>query len=297
MTGIDIIFDNTDVEKEYARWCSHFGEEDPYQSTDTIGLFDVLRAHFLVVDHFYGKDEGLGGVGPRSPDLLHSAIYRQFVSFGGKDKWANPYEKAATLIFGLVKDHPFHDANKRTGLLTLLLFWTKINRTPTVNQKDLEDFVVDIAEGNLKKYRRQRDLQRKTDDPEVRFIADYLKRHSRKRDNRYYTITYRELDKRLREFGYCLTDPSGNFINVVREEERRKLLGFGKREQIQVKVAQIGFPGWKSQVGKGAISTVRRAAKLTPEDGFDSETFFHGADPVQSLIAEYVRPLERLAHR
>ena len=294
---MDIFFDNPSVESEYLRWCKHFGTEDPYDSKDTIGLFDVLRAHFLIVDYFYGQDYGIGGIGPREPDLLHSAVYRQFVSFQGKNKWTTSFEKAATLLFGIVKDHPFHDANKRTGLLTLLLFLHKMNRLPIVSQKELEDLVVNIAEDGLKKYRRQRDLAKKTDDPEIFFIADYLKRKSRKRDNKYYAITYQELDRKLRDFGYCLDSPSGNFINVVRIEAKRKLFGFGKRENIQVRVAQIGFPGWKSQVGKRAISTVRREAKLTAEHGFDSETFFRGADPVLSLIAEYAGPLKRLAHR
>ena len=106
-------FLNADVEREYARWVALVGVDDPYTSRNTVGLHQVLRAHFLIVDFFSQEGGGVGGVGPKSLDLLHSAIYRQFVSFGGKDKWAEPLEKCATLLFGLVKDHPFHDANKR----------------------------------------------------------------------------------------------------------------------------------------------------------------------------------------
>jgi hypothetical protein len=39
------------------------------------------------------SDYGIGGVGPRDLNLLHSAIYRQFISYGGKEKWLGPYEK------------------------------------------------------------------------------------------------------------------------------------------------------------------------------------------------------------
>jgi len=293
----DIIFDNEVIRKEFLRWAKHFGAEDPYQSSDTVGINDVLRAHFLIADYFYTKDTGLGGIGPRDPNLLHSAVYRQFVSFGGIDKWSTSFERAATLLFGIITDHPFHDANKRTGLLVLLLFLRKINRVPTIGQKELEDFAVEISDHKLDKYGRYKQLKKKHHEPEVMFISDFLKRRSRKLDNRYYTITYQELDQRLHNFGYKLDNPHGNCIDVIRIEQRRKLLGFGRKEQLDVKVAQIGFPGWKSQVGKAAIATVRRAARLTSKHGIDSKTFFQGADPVRSLIAEYAGPLERLAYR
>lgn len=297
MERSDVIFDNPRIEEEFLRWVEHFGTEDPYHSDETIGMMDVLRAHFLIIDYFYSKDTGLGGIGPRDPDLLHSAVYRQFVSFGGEDKWGTSFERAATLLFGVVTDHPFHDANKRTGLLVLLLFLNKINRVPTIGQNELEDFAVEISDHKLGKYARYRQLKKKTPDAEVLFIADFLKRKSRKLDRKFYSITYRELDRRLQDFGYRLKNPHKNFIDVVRVEEKRKLFGFGGKEQVDVKVAQVGFPGWKCQVNQGAVSTIRKEARLTAEYGFDSQSFYQGADPVQSLIAEYSGPLERLAYR
>lgn len=294
---MEILIDNEPVCEEFNRWCDFFGSEDAYNTDDTVGLLDVLRAHFLIADYFYGEGYGIAGVGPRDPNLLHSAVYRQFVSFGGKDKWNTPYERCATLVFGLVKDHPFHDANKRTGLLVLLYFLNKVGRIPTVKQKELEDFIVEIAENRLRKYRRQRDLGKKSIDPDILFIADYLRRNSRGRDGRYYEITYRELDNRLKQFGYCLANPHNNFIDVCRIEERRKHYIIGRKEQKLVKVAQIGFPSWKKTVGKGAIKTVRESTDLTPKKGVDSATFFHGVDPLNVLIAEYEQPLERLAYR
>lgn len=292
-----ITFDNGRVEEEFLRWLRYFGVQDPYDSDDTIGMMDVLRAHFLIVDYFYSKDTGLGGVGPRDPDLLHSAVYRQFVSYGGQDKWSNSFERAATLLYGIIIDHPFHDANKRTGLLVLLLFLYKMNRVPTIPQSDLEDFAVEISERRLAKYGRYRSFLKKKSDPDVLFIADFLKRKSRILDRRSYTVTFRELDKILAGFGYRLRNPHNNYIDVVRVKERRRIFGFGRREKIDVKVAQVGFPGWKCQVNQGAVGTIRKATKLTAEHGFDSQTFFQGVDPVQSLIAEYSRPLERLAYR
>jgi death-on-curing protein len=294
---MEILIDNEAVRAEFNRWSNYFGDIDPYTANGNIGIRDVLRAHFLVADYFYSEGHGIGGIGPKDPNLLHSAVYRQFTGFDGKDKWETSYERCATLIFGLVKDHPFHDANKRTALLVLLYFLKNIKRMPTIKQKDLEDFIVDIAEDNLKQYRRLQALNLRTDDPEIYFIADYLRRNSRLMDTSSYTITYRELDVCLRAHGYCLDNPHKNFIDICRIETNRTLFGLGKIKTRLYKVAQIGFPGWKKQVGKGAISTVRKETKLSADKGVDSRSFFHGTDPLHSLIAEYSGPLERLAYR
>lgn len=294
---MEIFIENDRVKSEFDRWCRYFGDHDPYTSNGNIGLRDVLRAHFLIADYFFGEGYGIGGIGPRDANLLHSAVYRQFTGFNGKEKWESSYARCATLLFGLIKDHPFHDANKRTALLVLLYFLNQTNRAPTVSQKELEKFVVDIAENKLRQYRRLQTLELRTDDPEIYFIADYLRRNSRQLDKRNYTITYKELDMRLREFGFCLENPHKNFIDVCRIEQRRGFLGFGKAKNEIVTLAQIGFPGWKRQVGKGAITTVRKATKLVSEKGVDSATFYRGVDPLYALIAEYSGPLERLAYR
>jgi prophage maintenance system killer protein len=65
-----------------------------------------LRAHYLVADFFITEQAELGGIGPKDLGLLQSALYRPWVEFGGVPKWRDPIEKAATTLFGLIKDHP-----------------------------------------------------------------------------------------------------------------------------------------------------------------------------------------------
>jgi death-on-curing family protein len=113
-------FLHPDIEREYERWRAIVGDEDPFYSSETIGLHDLLAAHFLIIDYFAEKNYGVGGVGPRSLDLLHSALSRQFTGYDGARKWNGLYENCATLLYGLVMNHPFHDANKRTALLVVL---------------------------------------------------------------------------------------------------------------------------------------------------------------------------------
>jgi death-on-curing protein len=294
-----MLFFDTGLECEYKRWLA-LVPDDPYASKATVGLHDVLRAHFLILDFFSEEvaGEGIGGIGPKSLDLLQSAVYRQFVSFDGKDKWPTSFEKAATLLFGIVKNHPFHDANKRTGFLTTLLFLEQMGRAPRIKQRQIEDFVVEIADDQLKKYPRYRELIGVVQDPEVQFIADFLKRNTRDVDHRSYTVTFQELQQILKPHGFELLNPKGNYIDVARVEEREAGdVGPHRSTRVETKLAQIGFPGWKKQVTKGALKTVRECTGLTPANGFDSKAFFQGADPVNSLIDTYSQPLRRLANR
>jgi death-on-curing protein len=273
-----------------------------------IGLRDLLAAHFLIVDYFAEKKYGIGGVGPRSLDLLHSALSRQFTGYGGARKWNGLYENCATLMFGLVMNHPFHDANKRTALLATLSLLHRKRRIITLQQKKLDSLVVAIAGNTLQSYfgrdaRYQKKLQLLTGtndtDGTVYIIADFLRRNTRHRDDSARTVTYSELNGALKRHGYELRNPNGNYINVVRIEPARpgRFFGIGARPEREVFLAQIGFPGWKDQVHKSALKTVREATKLTTENGCDRQVLFEGAEPLSSLISEYSEPLKRLANK
>ncbi|MBY2988687.1 type II toxin-antitoxin system death-on-curing family toxin [Rhizobium leguminosarum] len=259
---------------------------------------DILRAHFLIANHFYIQDEGLGGVGPRSIDLLVSAVERQYVGYGAAAKWSNIFDVCATLFFGLIKNHAFHDANKRTAFLSALYFLYDEGWVPSVPEKDFEDFTVEISDNLLGKYARYKDFVKDgLGDPEVRFISHYLRSNTRRMDKAQYGITFRELKIILNRFGFDLKDPSGNHINIVKPEKKKTLLGFGPVRQVETRVCQVGFPRWTAEVGKAALKTIREATKLSAKDGVDSAAFFRGLDPMQSLIVTYNAPLLRLANR
>lgn len=57
--------------------------------------------------------DGLSGV--RDEGLLESAIYTPLQGFEGKDFYPSLLDKACRLAFGLIKNHPFIDGNKRVG--------------------------------------------------------------------------------------------------------------------------------------------------------------------------------------
>lgn len=272
------------VRKEYERWDKLVGNEDQYVSRTTIGIHEALKAHFLVADYFYYIGKEIGGIGPKNLDLLHSALYRQFSGFGSTSYYIDQFEVVSTLFYGLVKNHAFHDANKRTAFLVAIFHLQKIGRWPSEKYKKFEQLTVDIADNKLDRHNGYSKFKKKYENPEVKFIANFFRRKTREIDKRYYAITYQQLNTILNQHGFTLDSPHKNYINICRVDD-------GKT------IAQIGFPGWKSQVGQGAINTIRKETRLTPENGFDSMIFYKGVSPLDSMIDEFRGPLIRLAKR
>lgn len=91
-------------------------------------------------------------VGPdmlRDFGLLDSAVARPQSSAFGEDAYPTLHEKAATLLYGLARNHPFVDANKRTAWAATSVFYQINGYELAVDDGDVVALVVDIAEGQL----------------------------------------------------------------------------------------------------------------------------------------------------
>lgn len=271
-----------------------------------VTIEDALKAHVLLIDSFReGKVEGVGGIGPRNMGLLASAIDRQYVGLGNVRKWGDIYHWTATAFFGMVKNHPFHDGNKRTGLLLALWQLYRARRTPNVPEYNFERLAVATAAGNHDEVDERRfasfTKKHSRPDADIYYIADRFRKWTRDEDKEYYVVSFAELDRLLRKFGFRLGEPYNNYIDVIRSETKHRFeigrLKIGRKIQVETKVLNIGFPSWKKEVGASTIAKVRRATELVPENGVDSKVFFKDFNPMQSLIDVYYEPLRRLADK
>ena len=84
----------------------------------------------------------------RDDGLLNSAINAPFQSFGGTELYPSVLEKASRLGFGLIKNHPFVDGNKRIGTHVMIVFLALNHIELVYEDKDLIDLILDIASGS-----------------------------------------------------------------------------------------------------------------------------------------------------
>lgn len=88
---------------------------------------------------------GLHGV--RDEGMLDSALNAPFQIFDGISLFPSTIQKAARLGFGLIKNHPFIDGNKRIGAHVMLVFLKLNGINLSYSQEELYTIILDIASG------------------------------------------------------------------------------------------------------------------------------------------------------
>lgn len=91
-------------------------------------------------------DASGGSHGTRDRGRLEAAVATQRQEVFGRKLYSTGFTKAAALMRGIIADHPFVDGNKRTGVMTALVF-LNLNGydTSQLSNKVFEDFAVRVA--------------------------------------------------------------------------------------------------------------------------------------------------------
>jgi len=108
-------------------------------------LDEVLALHADQIDRYGGR------LGVRAVELLESALAVPATTFGGRYLHGDLYEMAAAYLFHLVKNHPFVDGNKRTGLMAMLVFLGLNGLRIEASEDELADLVLAAADGRISK--------------------------------------------------------------------------------------------------------------------------------------------------
>lgn len=108
-------------------------------------LDEVLAIHADQIER-YG---GLSGV--RDLGLLESALAAPQAGFGDQLLHPTLEEMAGAYLFHLVKNHPFSDGNKRTGLAAALAFLGLNGFRLQASEDEVVELVVAVASGSAGK--------------------------------------------------------------------------------------------------------------------------------------------------
>ncbi len=106
-----------------------------------------LTKEQIILLHSQLIQETGGSEGIRDENLLESAIETPFQSFGGEELYPSIQAKAARLCYGLVKNHPMIDGNKRIGTHVMLVFLMMNGYELKYTQKELSDTILEVASG------------------------------------------------------------------------------------------------------------------------------------------------------
>jgi death-on-curing protein len=89
-----------------------------------------------------------GAVGLRDDGLLKSALARPQQHFAYAES-PDIVDMAAAYTWGIVRNHPFVDGNKRTGFVVGVLFLELNGYRFNASEEDAAQMVLELASGNL----------------------------------------------------------------------------------------------------------------------------------------------------
>ena len=111
-------------------------------------MIRLTKSQVLAMQH--ALIERYGGVhGIRDEGLLDSALQAPFQTFDDQDLYPSLLEKAVRLGYGVVKNHPFLDGNKRIGTLILLVFLDLNGVSLEISSEELAQVFLAVASGEL----------------------------------------------------------------------------------------------------------------------------------------------------
>lgn len=103
---------------------------------------DVIDIHNVVIELTGGSNE------LRSYSLLESAVLSTYQTFDNTDIYSSIEEKASHLIYSIIKNHPFVDGNKRTGIQSGITLLIINNLYVNCSDSDIQNIAYSVASGD-----------------------------------------------------------------------------------------------------------------------------------------------------
>lgn len=103
----------------------------------------LMRMHEMLCE-MTGNEPSVRDVG-----LLESALYSVEQTFMGEPLYKTELERGARLCFSLIKNHAFVDANKRIGVLSLLVYYRLNGVRCALTNADVIRIGLGVASGEM----------------------------------------------------------------------------------------------------------------------------------------------------
>ncbi len=280
---------------------------------------DVEEIHQCISKKAMGTNDPVTPSGLKSLHLLESAISRQYTSIGTLLKYNTVEKLAATILFGISRNHPFHNGNKRTALVSCLVLLERNYYLPkkerNVTHKDFYDLVLAIAsprkninkkeaalrrialnEGLRKnEFRRYKEQYPRDDDDELDIIADWIGRKTRKANMQDKVLTVNKLKKILQNQKLKKMLQKQKLPEITIEIKKGKLKIMQDINIFKKIKHSMSCSNEHMELNANRVREIRKKFSLTPEHGVDSTVFYSKDIVIDSILSEYSNILNKLS--
>ncbi len=249
---------------------------------------DVRSIHEELVDEFASHKDPISPPGVRDGNLLGSALSRPHTSMGDIKKYPSVEMAAAALLHALIHDHPFHNGNKRTALVSMLAFLDLNRLIVTCAEDALFKFVIRIAQHSIVPSQPDQYTDR-----EVLEIAKWIRQYSRPIELGDRPIPFRRLRKLLTRYECTYGPLKGTQIYISRTIEKKGILSKVRKQTVST---QTSYRDEGRELRKTSIAKIRKDLQLDEPNGIDSASFYDNAPAAAGeFIIKFRKTLDRLA--
>lgn len=275
----------------------------------TLTWQDVDELHKLLEINFFvfESPDPVEPRGIKDLNMLESAVQRQMTGLGTYTKYNTCYSNAATLIYGIIKNHAFYNGNKRTGLLSLIkhLYLNNFVLSPSLRHDEIYKFVLAIADNKLveysnskieyKIYARRNKLQKLkkwSTDQEIGFITFWIQQNAINRNKvSRGSIKISELKDILRSKGIYV-EQKGTRIIIYRLNVKKVLGIIIENQRLNEREYSLG--GSMTEINSQLLAKIRKAYCLTEGDGVDYMMFEDDKSNLDEELRQYKKLIYRL---
>lgn len=266
-----------------------------------VHLHELLTKNYHLVD----KMDPVEPPGIKNINSLESAVFRQQTGSKGWLKYDTLFKSCATLIFGLIKNHPFHNGNKRVAFLAMIkhLFENGYVIKPTTKHDDIYNTLLAIADNKFEKqlevidkklYRQNKQREKWSDEKVVDVLSQWLRRICESRNYCLKSKVRLQQVKEMLEKKGIYTELNGTWLTLfqVRGKKFLKLIPNGT-EKYNIKT--YGMGNSMSEIGIKVINQIRKDYELAHKDGFDNNSFYDSETFIDGEMVTYKKIIYKLS--
>lgn len=261
----------------------NFSESGNLPSTDLLFLNknDVLIIHGVLVKDFENLNDPIFPPGIKDEQMLESAVFHPKTSYCGELKYKTIESAAAAIMYSICQNHCFYNGNKRTALVSMLVFLDRHNISVQCDEDELFKMALSLADHKL-------EVDNISSDSEIYFIYKWICEKSKDLTKGERIIKFKRLNQILNRFECSI---NGNKVErvVVRESKI-----FGKRKKTLRTSIHVVQPG--HEVDIDLIKKIRKDLELDCEHNIDLDTFYYDAEYYAcEFVEKYKNLLRRLS--
>jgi len=244
---------------------------------------EIKKIHYELVKDFKEKDDPIIPEGIKDNNMLASAIFRPKTANGTKLKYSTTETSAAALVHSLTHNHPFHNGNKRTAIVSLLVFLDENDMMLTCDENKLFEFIIKVSNHKIAK-------NNKADD-EVMEMSKWICSNSRLIEKGEKIIPFRRLEKILRQYKCTFENSQKGCEKIIKRIIIKKGLFKNKKETLKT---HTYYGGDGREVSLKSIMKIRKDLQLDNEHGIDSKTFY---DKVKAPFGEFINKYSKILNK